>query len=110
VHSVGAPFTSHRKPRNYAEPKLFSWAEPAYFDFSSSNFKLQGHILSTAGDDVSASLSVHSGHEFIPKKNNYPVRTTTHNWVVERHIRYSKELKNVVFESDCMFPICFLGV
>jgi hypothetical protein len=35
---------------NYADPKPFSWAKPAYFKFSSYNFTLQDHILSTAGD------------------------------------------------------------
>jgi hypothetical protein len=32
-----------------AAPKLFSWTKPAYFDFSSCNFTLEGHILSTVG-------------------------------------------------------------
>jgi hypothetical protein len=35
-----------------AAPKLFSWAKPAHFDFSSCNFTLEGHILSTVGDAV----------------------------------------------------------
>ncbi len=30
-----------------AEPKLFSWAKPACFDFSSSNFTVQDHLWST---------------------------------------------------------------
>jgi hypothetical protein len=29
-----------------AKPKPFLWAKPAWFDLSSSNFNLQGHILS----------------------------------------------------------------
>ncbi len=33
-----------------AEAKLYCWAKPACFDFSSSNSNVQGHILSTAGD------------------------------------------------------------
>jgi len=33
VNSTAASFTSHRKPCNYSEPKLFSRAKPAYFDF-----------------------------------------------------------------------------
>ncbi len=35
LFSAGA--TSHRKLFNYVEPKPFSWAKPAYFDFSLSN-------------------------------------------------------------------------
>jgi hypothetical protein len=50
VQSIGAPLTSHCALCNYAEPKLFSWSKPAYFDFCSSNFTVQGHILSTVGD------------------------------------------------------------
>jgi hypothetical protein len=39
-----SPATFHRKLWNYAEPKPFSWAKPAHFDFSSSNCTLQDHI------------------------------------------------------------------
>jgi hypothetical protein len=42
---------------NYAETKPFSWAKPAYFDFSSSNFTVQDHILSTAGDTLKSPLN-----------------------------------------------------
>ncbi len=38
------------EPCYYAEPKPFSWGKPACFDFSSSNFNVHCHILSTAGD------------------------------------------------------------
>jgi len=34
----------------YDDVEPFSWAKPACFDFSSSNFTMQGHIVSTAGD------------------------------------------------------------
>ncbi len=50
VHNCAAPFTSHGNERNYAEPKPFSWPELAYVGFSSSNFNVQNHILSTPGD------------------------------------------------------------
>jgi hypothetical protein len=51
VHRAAAPFTSHGNLHNYAEPKPFSWAKPAaYVGFSSSNFTVQDHIPSTAGD------------------------------------------------------------
>jgi hypothetical protein len=50
VHTVVAPFTSHRKLCNYAKSKLFSSTKPACFDFSLSNFTLHDHIWSTAGD------------------------------------------------------------
>jgi len=48
-------FTSHRNLCNYAEPKLFSWAKPAYFNFSSSNFIVPDQILS---------LEMHYCHSF----------------------------------------------
>ncbi len=35
---------------NYVEPKLFSWAKPAWFGFSSSNFSVHDHMLITVGD------------------------------------------------------------
>ncbi len=41
VLSIAASFTSHRNLCNCAEPKLYSWAKPPYFDFSSSNFSVQ---------------------------------------------------------------------
>jgi hypothetical protein len=50
VHSVAAPFISHGNTHNYVEHKPFSWAKLAYFGFSSSNFTVQDHIQSTAGD------------------------------------------------------------
>jgi hypothetical protein len=53
VLTVAVPFTSHRKLWDYAEPKPFSSAKPVYFNFSSSNFTVQDHILSTGGDAFS---------------------------------------------------------
>jgi hypothetical protein len=51
VQSVIVPFTCHGKVCNYAEPKPFPLSQtPGCFDFSSSNFDVQDHILSTAGD------------------------------------------------------------
>jgi hypothetical protein len=41
---------SQNNVRNHAEPKPFSWAKLAYFGFSSSNFTVQDHIPSSAGD------------------------------------------------------------
>jgi hypothetical protein len=32
-----------------AGPKLFWWTKPTCFDFSSSNFNLQGHLLLSIG-------------------------------------------------------------
>ncbi len=43
------PFTSLSKLCKNVGPKPFRWANPACFDFSSSNFNLQGHVLSTGG-------------------------------------------------------------
>ncbi len=55
MDSVAVPFTRHPKMcLSLAEPKeCCSWPKPACFDFSSSNFTLQNHILSTAGDALS---------------------------------------------------------
>ncbi len=52
VHTAAVPFTSHGNVRNYAEPKPFSWARSACVGFSSSNFTVYDHILSTGGDAV----------------------------------------------------------
>ncbi len=41
-----AACTSLSKSCKNAKPKPFLWAKPAWFDLSSSNFNLQGHILS----------------------------------------------------------------
>ncbi len=38
---------------NYAGPKPFSWAKPAYVRFSSSNFTVKDHVGSTIGDALS---------------------------------------------------------
>jgi hypothetical protein len=54
--SLHEPCTSHSTLCNYAQPKPISWAKPAYFDFASSNFILQDHILSTIGDALTALL------------------------------------------------------
>jgi len=48
---LAEPFAS-----NYAEPKLVSWAEPGYFDFSSSNFTVEDYIPSTAGDALRSKI------------------------------------------------------
>jgi len=51
VHIFAALFTSLNKLSEYAGEKPFSWAKPTTYDeFSSSNFNLQGQILSTGGD------------------------------------------------------------
>jgi hypothetical protein len=51
VHSVATLFfTSHRNLCNYADPKThFPEPKRANSDFSSSNFTVQDHILSTGG-------------------------------------------------------------
>ncbi len=43
------PFTNLSKLWKKFGPKVFCWAKLACFDFSSSNFNFQGHILSTGG-------------------------------------------------------------
>jgi len=49
VHTIAVPFSSHCNVCNYADLKSLSWAKPTYFHFSSSNFTVLDHILSTAG-------------------------------------------------------------
>ncbi len=46
---LAVPFTSLIKLCTNAGPKPFCWAKLTCSDFSSSEFNLQGHILSTAG-------------------------------------------------------------
>jgi hypothetical protein len=38
LHSAAVSFTSHPKPVQLCWPKTISWAKPAHFGFSSSNF------------------------------------------------------------------------
>ncbi len=61
------PFTSISKLCKNAGPKPFCWTKLACFEFSSSNFNLQGHILSTGGV-VLSSWSVCK-----PCKDTHPV-------------------------------------
>jgi hypothetical protein len=44
------PFTGLSNDSKFAGAKPFSGAKPTYFDFSSSNFNVEGHKLSTNGD------------------------------------------------------------
>jgi hypothetical protein len=61
-HSAGA-FISHGTMQNYAEPKPFSWAKPAYFGFSSSNFIVQDHIQSTVADALTTCCKIPVNHQ-----------------------------------------------
>jgi len=54
VHRGAAPITSHGNLHNYAEPKPFSWA---YARFSSTDFTLQNHALSPAGDALTTDIT-----------------------------------------------------
>jgi len=54
VHSFDVHFTSLSKLCKYAKP--FCWAKSACFDFSSCNFNVQGHVLSTAGDALTTTI------------------------------------------------------
>jgi hypothetical protein len=53
VFHFAVPFTSLSKLCKIAGPKPFGRVEPACFDFPSSNFLLQRHILSTSGAALS---------------------------------------------------------
>jgi hypothetical protein len=50
VLGIAVPFTSLSKLCKNVGPKTFCGAKLAWFDFSSSNFNVQGHKLSAAGD------------------------------------------------------------
>jgi hypothetical protein len=50
VHNYVAPFTSHSKLHEFGAEKPISWAKPAHFDFSTINFTIWSHMLSTGGD------------------------------------------------------------
>jgi hypothetical protein len=52
MSGFAVPFTSLSKLYKSAGPKLLCWSKLAWFDFSSSNFNVQGHILSTAHGHV----------------------------------------------------------
>jgi hypothetical protein len=61
---------------NYAEPKLFSGAKPAYVGFFSSNFTVQDHIPSSTRDALNPeticsfeSLQTVSSLKFFKKKH-----------------------------------------
>jgi hypothetical protein len=49
LHNFVATFTSFCKIYDYARPKSLSKAKLAYFNFFSSNFTMQDHILNTSG-------------------------------------------------------------
>jgi hypothetical protein len=49
VLGFAVPFTSLSKLCQIAGLKPFFWTKPSCFDFSSSNFNLQGHIMCTGG-------------------------------------------------------------
>jgi hypothetical protein len=44
------PFTGISNVSKFAGAKPFYGAKPAYFDFSSANFNVEGHKLSTSVD------------------------------------------------------------
>jgi hypothetical protein len=60
---LAVSFTSHCKLCNYAESKLISWAKSAYFDFFSSNFIVEDHILSSGAP---LEMLLHCGHRASP--------------------------------------------
>ncbi len=49
MHTFAVPLTSLNKLGKNARSKPFSWAKPTYFDSSSSNFNVQGHIWALLG-------------------------------------------------------------
>jgi hypothetical protein len=56
MHSFAVLFTNLSKLSTYAREKPFSCGKLAYVDFSSSDFNVQGRILSTSGDALSSNV------------------------------------------------------
>ncbi len=56
VHTLGGAFHQLQQTVKLCLAKCMAWAKPAYFDFSSSNFNVQCHILSSAGDGLTTDL------------------------------------------------------
>jgi hypothetical protein len=54
VHGITAALSSHRELSNFAELKPFSWTKSPCFNFSSSNYIVQDHMLSTPRDVLSS--------------------------------------------------------
>jgi hypothetical protein len=75
-HSAAAPRTSHGTLRNYTEPKPISWVKPVQVEFSSSNFTVQDHILSTAGDALKVRQGPTQHHPSAPNLITLSLRTT----------------------------------
>jgi hypothetical protein len=72
------PFTSHRNLWNYAEPKPFYSAKPVCFAFSSFNFTVQDHILSTTGDAFSEGKKIYQPLKSLISFLNHLSKHLTH--------------------------------
>jgi hypothetical protein len=82
---------ANAKSVRYAEPKPFSWAKTGIFWlFPSSSFHVQGHIVSTARDDLKANyllrnrrmISLHAVHAIpisLSTNKDPPLKYATHN-------------------------------
>ncbi len=61
-------FHQPSKLNKYAGEKPFSWAKLAFVDISSSDFNVQGHIVSTGGDSL-PSWSSYTGAHYVAHQN-----------------------------------------
>jgi hypothetical protein len=97
VHSAAAPRTSHGNMRNYTEPKPISWVKPVQVEFSSSNFTVQDHILSTGGDALKLRQGPTQHHPSAPNliKDNYAVHMPT--WNPAKFVGLAYQGKDIVF-------------
>ncbi len=87
---------------NYAEPKLFSGAKPAYVGFFSSNFTVQDHIPSSTRDALNPETicsfeSLQTVSSFKKKEKN----TETQGSVVLKNFKkdWNQRFFNFYFKS-----------
>jgi hypothetical protein len=69
------PFSPGSKLGNYAQPKPFSWAKPAFW----FNCTVQDHILSTAGDALRVRSWTHSVKKYQSESDWLTNWTSTHH-------------------------------
>ncbi len=126
VQTITQPFTSHGKLYNYSKPKQFFWAKLACFNFSSSNFTVHDHILSTAGDALRSlcakEITIYNMRPFYMRNfcsrlftiqrfvesigmDQRSMAFTKHTWNLF-HIPCSKNVKATMKKNHSIFCIC----
>jgi hypothetical protein len=65
VHTIAAPFSSHCNLCNYADPKPFSLAKPAYFSLFFIQFMVLDHILNIPGVALRGIRKIERIHKYL---------------------------------------------